>query len=145
MNLSKMLWKHQFFTIIVNKPFSVQKCLEIYWVPLLLLIKDISLTSKFLFYNFELYVDQLYNNIILYFQFFLTQIHKIITSWLFYEKDLRENDKKIEQEFRCHRNSCFMTLSFTSMSFILHFHFCLIRMHQIISSRFFYEKYLIAN
>ena len=66
------------FTVIVNKPFSVQKCLEIYWVSLLLLIEDISLTSKFLFYDFELYVDELYNNIILYFQFFLTQIHKMI-------------------------------------------------------------------
>ena len=84
--------------------------IEIYWVSLLLLIKDISLTSKLLFYDFELYVDELYNNIILYFQFFLTQIHKIITSCLFYEKDLTENDKKIEQEFRYRRNSCFTTL-----------------------------------
>ena len=103
----------------MNKPFSVHKCLEIYWVSLLLLIKDISLTSKFLFYDFELYVDELYNNSILYFQFFLTQIHKIITSCLFYEKDLTENDKKIEQEFRYRRNSCFTTLSFTSMSFVI--------------------------
>ena len=30
-----MLWKHQFFTVIVNKPFSVQKCLEIYWVTII--------------------------------------------------------------------------------------------------------------
>ena len=50
--------------------------------------------QKFLFYDFELCVDELYNNIILYFQFFLTQIHKIIASCLFYEKDLTENDKK---------------------------------------------------
>ena len=46
-----MLWKHQIFTVIVNKPISGQKCLEIYRVSLLLLIKDISLTSKFLFYD----------------------------------------------------------------------------------------------
>ena len=64
-------------------------------MSLLLLIKDILLTSKFLFYDFELYVDELYNNIILYFQFFLTQIHKIITSRFFYEKYLTENDEKI--------------------------------------------------
>ena len=50
--------------------------------------------QKFLFYDFELYVDELYNNIILYFQFFLTQIHEIIASCLFYEKYLTENDKK---------------------------------------------------
>ena len=62
-----MLWKHQIFTVIVNEPFSVQKCLEIYWGSLLLLIKDISLTSKWLLYDFELHVDELYNNIILYF------------------------------------------------------------------------------
>ena len=79
----------------MNKPFSVQKCLEIYWVSLLLLIKDISLTSKFLFYDFELYVHELYNNIILYFQFFLTQIRQIITSRFFYEKYSTENDEKI--------------------------------------------------
>ena len=64
-------------------------------MSLLLLIKDISLTSKFLFYDFELYVDELYNNIILYFQFFLTQIHQIITSRFLYEKYLTENDEKI--------------------------------------------------
>ena len=64
---------------------------------------------------------------------------------MFYEKDSTENDKKIEQEFRCRRNYCFTTLSFTSMSFILHFQFCLIRIHKIISSRFFYEKYLTEN
>ena len=103
----------------MNKPFSVQKCLEIYWVSLLLVIKDISVTSKFFFYDFELYVDELYNNIILYFQFFLTQIHEIITSCLFYEKDLTKNAKKIEQEFRYRRNSCFTILSFTWMSFII--------------------------
>ena len=96
LHLSEMLWKHQIFTVIVNKPVSVQKCLEIHWVSLLLLIKDISLTSKFLFYDFELYVDKLYNNIILYFQFFLTQIHRIITSWFISENDLTENDEKIE-------------------------------------------------
>ena len=72
-----MLWKHQIFTVIVNKPFSVQECLEVYWVSLLLLIKHISLISKFLFYDFELYDDELYNNIILYFQFFLNQIQKL--------------------------------------------------------------------
>ena len=55
--------------------------------------------SKFFFYDFELYVDELHVNIILYFLFFLTQIHKIITSWLFYEKDLTENDKKIKHNF----------------------------------------------
>ena len=114
-----MLWKHQVFIVIVNKLFSVQKCLEIYWVSLLLLIKDISVTSKFLFYDFELYVDELYNNIILYFQFFLTQLHGIITSCLFYEKHLTKNDKKIEQQFRYRRKSCFTILSFTSMSFII--------------------------
>ena len=119
LNLSYVLWKHQVFTIIVNKPFSVQKCLEIYWGSLLLLIKDISVTSKFLFYDVELYVDELYNNIILYFQFYLTQIHEIITYCLFYEKDLTKNDNKIEQEFHYRRNSCFTILSFTSMSFII--------------------------
>ena len=111
-----MPWKYQIFTVIVHKLFPVQKCLEIYWGSL---IKDISLTSKFLCYDFEIYFDRLYNNIILYFQFFLTQIHKIITSWLFYEKDLTENDKKIDQEFRCRRNSGFTTLSFTSMTCII--------------------------
>ena len=83
----------------MEKPFSVQKCLAIYWVSLLLLIKDISFTSKFLFYDFELYVDELYNNIILYFQFCLTRIHEIITSSLFYDKDLTENDKKLNMTF----------------------------------------------
>ena len=60
-----MLWKHQILTVTVNKTFTAQKCLKIYWMSLLLLIKDISLTSKFLFYDFELSVDELYNNIIL--------------------------------------------------------------------------------
>ena len=77
------------------------------------------MTSKFLFYDVELYVDELYNNIILYFQFYLTQIHEIITYCLFYEKDLTKDDKKIEQEFRYRLNSCFTILSFTSMSFII--------------------------
>ena len=94
-----MLWKHQIFTVIVNKPFSVQKCLEIYWVSLLLLIKDILLTSKFLFDDFELYIDDLYNTIILHFQFCLIRIHQIITSRFFYEKYLTENGEKIEDSF----------------------------------------------
>ena len=37
---------NNFYTVFKKKP--VQKCLEIHWVSLLLLIKDISLASKFL-------------------------------------------------------------------------------------------------
>ena len=144
-----MLWKDQVFTVIVNKPFSVQKCLEIYWVLLLLLIKDISVTSKFLFYDFELYVDELYNNIILYFQFFPTQIHEIITSCLFYEKDLTKNDKK--NRTRISLSSKFLFYDFKLYidelydTIVLHFQPCLIRIHEIITSQFFYEKYLTEN
>ena len=54
------------------------------------------LSSKFLFYDFKLYIDELYNTIILHFRFCLIRIHQIITSRLFYEKYTTENDEKIE-------------------------------------------------
>ena len=105
--------------------------------------------QKFLFYDFELYVHELYNNIILYFQFFLTQIHKIIASCLFYEKDLTENDKK--NWTRISLSSKFLFYNFQLYidelrnTIVLHFQFSLNRIHQIITSRFFYEKYLTEN
>ena len=52
--------------------------------------------SKFLFYDFKLYIDERYNTIILHFQFCLIRIHQIITSRFFHEKYLKENDEKIE-------------------------------------------------
>ena len=54
------------------------------------------MSSKFWFYDFKLYIDDLYNTIILHFQFCLIRIHQIITSQFFYEKDLTENDEKIK-------------------------------------------------
>ena len=55
--------------------------------------------SKFLSYDFKLYIDELYNTIILHFQFCLIRTHQIITSRFFDEKYLTENDEKIEDSF----------------------------------------------
>ena len=90
--------------------------------------------QKFLFYDFELYVDELYNNIILYFQFFLTQIHEIIASWT----RIWLSSKFLFYDLQLYIDELCNTI-------VLHFQFCLNRIHQIITSRFFYEKYLTEN